>query len=52
MTRDDTESNINILLARNLPTDSSVRQWNHPLMKPLHYLRAKSNNRKLDQFDM
>ena len=38
MTRHQSESNINILLTRNLPFDSDVRQRNHPLMIPLHYL--------------
>ena len=41
----------NILLARNLPFDSGVRQWSHPLMMPLHCLWAKSNNRTRDQFE-
>ena len=51
MTRHYAESNINILLTRNLPTDSCVRQWNHLLMIPLHCLWAKSNNRKHGQFE-
>ena len=34
-----------ILLTRNLPIDSGVRQWRHALMIPLHCLWAKSNNR-------
>ena len=42
---------INILLARNLPFDSDVRQWSHPLMIPLHCLWAKSNNRTLGFFE-
>ena len=39
------EPNIDILFARNLPFESYVRQWSHPLMIQLHYLWAKSNNR-------
>ena len=39
-TRHHADSNINILLTRNLHTDPSVRQWSHPLMIPLHYLWA------------
>ena len=49
MTRHHAESNINILLTRNLPIDSGVRQWNHPLMMSLHCLWAKSNNRTRGQ---
>ena len=45
------ESNINISLTRNLPIDSGVRQWSHPLMIPLHCLWAKSNNRTRGQFE-
>ena len=41
----------NILLARNLPFDSEVRQWSHPLMIPLHCLWAKSNNGTHSQFE-
>ena len=41
----------NILLARNLPFDADVRQWNHPLMILLHCLWAKSNNRTCRQFE-
>ena len=41
----------NILLARNLPFDADVRQWNHPLMILLHCLWAKSNNRTRRQFE-
>ena len=41
----------NILLTRNLPFDSDVRQWSHPLMIPLHCLWAKSNNRTRGQFE-
>ena len=51
MTRHYAESNINILLTRNLPTDYCVRQWSHLLMIPLHCLWAKSNNRKHGQFE-
>ena len=29
MTRHHAESNINILLTRNLPIDSGARQWSH-----------------------
>ena len=36
MTRHQAESNINILLTRNLPFDSGVIQWIHPFMIPLH----------------
>ena len=45
------ESNINILLTRNLPIDSGVRQWSHPLMIPFHCLQAKSNYRMHGQFE-
>ena len=31
--------------------DSSVRQWSHPFMIPLHCLWAKSNNRTRGQFE-
>ena len=41
----DTEPNINILLTRNLPFGSYVRQWSYPLTIPLNCLWAKSNNR-------
>ena len=41
----------NILLARNLPFDSDVRQWSHPLMIALHCLWAKSNNRTRGHFE-
>ena len=50
MSRHYAEPNINILLARNLPFDSDVRQGSHPLMIPLHCLCAKSNNRTRGQF--
>ena len=45
MTRHHAEPNINVLLTRNLPFDSHVRQWSHPWMKQLHCLWAKLNNR-------
>ena len=51
MTRHHAESNINILLTRNLPIDSDVRQWSHTLMIPFHCLWAKSNNRTCGQFE-
>ena len=38
------ESNINILLTRNSPIDSGVRQWSYPLMIPLHCLWIKTNS--------
>ena len=41
----------NVLLTGNLPFYSDVRQSSHPLMIPLHYLRAKSNNRTRGQFE-
>ena len=41
----------NILLTRNLSFDSGVRKWSLPLIIPLHYLWAKSNNRKRGQFE-
>ena len=51
MTRHHAESNINILLTRNLLYDSGVRHWSHPLMMTLHCLCAKSNNRTRGQFE-
>ena len=39
------------LLTRNLPFDSDVREWSHPLMISLHCLWAKSNNRTRGQFE-
>ena len=51
MTKHHVESNITILLRRNLRIDSDVRQWSHPLMMPLHCLWAKSNNRAPGQFE-
>ena len=50
MTRHHAEPN-NILLTRNLPFDSDVRLRSHPLMIPLHFLWAKSNNRAHGQFE-
>ena len=50
MTRHHAEPSSNILLTRNLPFNSDVRQWSHPLMIPLHCLWAKSNNRTRGQF--
>ena len=41
----------NVLLARNLPFDSDVRQWSHLLMISLHCLWANSNNRTRAQFE-
>ena len=38
-------------MARNLPFDSDVRQWNHPLMIPLHWWWAESNNRARSHFE-
>ena len=51
MNRDHAQSNINILSTRNLPIDSSVRQWSHPRIISLHCLWAKSNNGTRGQFD-
>ena len=34
----------NILLAKNLPFDSDVRQWSHPLMILLHCCGLNTNN--------
>ena len=51
MTRNLAESNISILLAKNLPIDSDLRQRSHPLMILLHSLWAKSNNRTRGQFE-
>ena len=50
MIKHHAEPNI-ILLTRNLIFNSDVRQLNHPLMIPLHCLRAKSNNRTRSQFE-
>ena len=41
----------NILLTRNLPFGSDVRQRSQPLMIPMHCLWAKSNNRTRGQFE-
>ena len=49
MTRHHVEPN-NILLTRELPFDSDVRQWSHRLMILIHCLWAKSNNRARGQF--
>ena len=46
-----TESNI-ILLERNLPIDSGVRQWSHSLMIPLNCLWAEWNNRMRGQLNV
>ena len=51
ITRHHAEPNINILVTRNLPFDSDVRQQSHTLMIPLHYLWDKSNNRTRGQFE-
>ena len=40
-----------IFLTRNFPFDSDFRQWNHPLMIPLHWWWAKSNNRARSHFE-
>ena len=42
--RHHTEPNIHILFTINLPFDSDIRRWSHPLMIALHCLWAKSNN--------
>ena len=51
VTRHHAEPNINILLIRNLPFGSDIRQWGHPLMIPLHYFWADSNNTAHGQFE-
>ena len=51
VTRHHIEPNINILLTINLPFDSEVRQWSHPLMISLDCLRDKSSNRTRGQFE-
>ena len=57
MTRHHAEPNINILLTSNFPFNlelinfSSVRQWSHALMIPLHCLWAKLNNGTGGQFE-
>ena len=39
-------------MTRNLSFDSDFREWiSDPLMRPLHSLWAKSNNRTRDQFE-
>ena len=50
VTRHPAEPN-NILLTRNLPFESDVRQWSHPVMIPLHCLWDKSNNTTRGQFE-
>ena len=35
---------------QNLPFDSDIRQWSHPLMIPLRCLWAKTTHRKRGQF--
>ena len=51
MTRHHVEPNINILVTRNLPFESNIGQWSHPLMIPLHCFWTKSNNRTGGQFE-
>ena len=51
MTRHHAELNINILLTRNLPFESDLRQRSHPLMISMHCLWAKWNNTTRSQFD-
>ena len=51
MNRHHAEPNINISLTKKFPFDSDFRHWSHPLMIPLHWLWAKSNNRIRDQFE-
>ena len=50
-TRHHAEPNSNIILARNFPFESDVRQWSHPWMIQLHCLWAKWKNRTLGQFE-
>ena len=51
MTGHHAELNIKLLLlTRNIPFDSGVTQWSHPLMAPLHCFWAKLNNRRHGQF--
>ena len=50
MTKHHAESNINILLTRNFPFDSDIRQ-SHLLMILLHCLWVKLNNRTRGQFE-
>ena len=50
-TRSHAESNINLLLTKNLLINSGFRQRSHFLMIPLHCLWAKSNNRTRGQFE-
>ena len=51
MTRHHAKPNINVLLTRNLPLDSDIRQQSYPLMIPLHCLLVKLNNRMHSQFE-
>ena len=46
VTRHHAEPNINILLTRNLPFDSDVRRWSHPLVIPFN-----AYNRTNGQFE-
>ena len=50
MTRHRAESNINVLLTRNVPFDTSVRQWSQAssfIMIPLYCLLAKLKNQNV-----
>ena len=51
MTRHRAEPNTKILLTRNLPFDSDVRQLSRPLMIQLHCLWITSNNWTCGQFE-
>ena len=51
MTRHHADSNIDILLTKNLLFDSGVRHRSHPLMIPLSCLRAKWNNKMRGEFE-
>ena len=51
MTRYHAGPSINILLKRNLPFDSDVRECSHRLMTPLSCLWTKLNNRSCGQFE-
>ena len=51
MPRHHAEWSINMLMTRSLPVDFGVKQWSHSLMKPLHCLWAKSNNKTRGQFE-
>ena len=50
-TRHHAEWNIDILLTRNLPIASDIREWLHPLMMSSYCLGAKSNNRTRVQLE-